>query len=125
MHQVVRDSLVTEGAYLAVDKLDVVRALSVAVTSSVLGSSLVVGEAGLATVGVHLDEVESAVQAAGELRHVDVESELLVLEVEHLVLGVGRVQEVHTRADVGRVRAVGHELERKRVAARGDTVGAY
>ena len=99
-------------------------ALGITVTSSVLGTSLVVGEAGLATVGVHLDEVERAVETAGELGHVDVEGELLVEEVEHLVPRVGGVHEVDTRADVLRVRAVGHEPERKLVAACGDTVSA-
>lgn len=109
--------------HLAVDELDVVRALGVAVTGSVLCAGLVSGEAGGAAVGVHLDEVERAVEAARELRHVDVERELLVLEVELLVLRVGRVEEVHARADVGRVLAVRHELEAERVSAGGDTVG--
>ena len=54
------------------------------------------------------------------MAHVDGESELLVLEVEQLVLGVGRVHEVDTRADV----RASHELERERIARRGDTVGA-
>ena len=110
--------------YLAVDELDVVRALGVAVSGTVLGASLVAGEAGLATVGVHLDKVERAVETAGEVRHVDVEGELLVLQVEHLVGGVILREEVDTRPDVLRVWTLGHELEAKCVSARGDTVGA-
>ena len=101
------------------------RALGVAVARAELGTSLVAGEAAHPAVSVHLDEVERAVEAAGELGHVDVESELLVLELEHLVLGIGRVHEVHARADVRRVRAVGDELERERVPARRNAVGAF
>ena len=48
------------------------------------------------------------------------ERELLVLQVEGLVLRVRGVHEVNARADVG----TGLELERERVAGRGDTVGA-
>ena len=109
--------------HLAVDEFDVVRALGVAVTGTVLGSSLVVREAGDTAVGVHLDEVESTVQTTGELRHVDVEGELLVLEVENLVLLVARVHEVDTGTNVGRVWAVGDELQGELVAAGGDAVG--
>ena len=110
------------GTHLAVDELDVLRALGVAVTSSVLGASLVVGEAGLATVGVHLDEVESAVETARKLGHVNVECKLLVLQVEHVV-GRFILKKVDTRADVG-VRARGDELEREGAATCGDTVGS-
>lgn len=46
---------------LAIDELDVVGALRVTVTSTVLGTSLVVGELGHATIGIHLTEVDSAI----------------------------------------------------------------
>jgi hypothetical protein len=72
---------------LAIDELDVVRALRVTVSSSVLGTSLVVSFADT-TVSCHLDEVKSTVEATGELGDIDVEGELLAHEVEHLVLGV-------------------------------------
>ena len=111
-------------SYLAVDELDVVRALCVAVAGTVLGAGDVAWEAGLATVSVHLDEVEGAVETTGEVRHVDVEGELLVLQVEHLVGGVILREEVDTRPDVLRVWALGHELEAECVSTRGDTVGA-
>ena len=110
-------------SHLAADELDVLGALRVAVTGTELSASLVSREASLATVGVHLREVECAVKAAGELGHVDREGELLVLEVERLVLGVRRVHEVDTRADV-LLRGLGDELERERVAGGRDTVGA-
>lgn len=106
-------------AYLAVDELDVARALRVAVAGTVLGTSLVGREARQAAVLVHLRQVERAVEAARQVRHVDVEGELLVQQLEHLVVRVVRHQ-VHTRADV-RAR---HELERERVAGGRDAVRA-
>jgi hypothetical protein len=105
-------------AYLAVDELDVARTLGVAVTSTVLGTGLVAGEPGHATVSIHLTQVEGAVETAGELRNIDGESELLVQELEHCVLCL-TVQEVDTRADVGSR----YEAEREGVAGGRDTVG--
>lgn len=105
-----------------VDVLDVVGALSIAVTGSVLGTGLVVALAHT-TVSGHLDEVESTVETARQLGNIDVEGELLADQVEHLVLGVG-LHEVRTRTNVGGVGVLGHELEAQRVAAGGDTVGA-
>ena len=107
--------------YHSVNELDVTRALRVAVSSSVLGTSLVSWELGQATVGVHLGEVESTVQTARKVGNIDVEGELLVEKLEHLV---GRVacHEVDTRTDVLLGRS-GHELEGESVAAGGDAVG--
>ena len=104
----------------AVDELEVARALRVAVASTVLSTSLVCREARNATVSIHLREVDGAVETARKLRHVDREGKLLVLEVEGLVLGVGGVHEVDTRADV----RSGLKLKRERVARRGDAVCA-
>ena len=108
--------------YHSVNELDVTRALRVAVSSSVLGTSLVSWELGQATVGVHLGEVESTVQTARKVGNIDVEGELLVEKLEHLV---GRVacHEVDTRTDVLLGRS-GHELEGEGVTAGRDTVGA-
>lgn len=86
--------------YLAVDELDIVGALGVTITGSVLGTSFVGGVLGKTTIGVHLDEVESAVKATREVGHIDVEGELLILELKHLVCSVTR-HEIHTRTDVG------------------------
>lgn len=108
-------------AHLAIDELEITRALRVAVSSTVLGTSLVVRELGHATVGSHLGEVQSAVETARELRDVDVEGELAVQGVEHVVGRVG-VHEVDTRADV-LVVAVGDEVQLELVTAGGDTVG--
>ena len=99
-------------------------ALGITVTSTVLGTSPVGREAGGSAVCVHLDEVERAVETAWELRHVDVEGELLVLELEQLVRAIVVIEEVNTGTDVRGVRAVSHEFQRELVAARGDTVSA-
>jgi hypothetical protein len=107
---------------LSVDKLDVVGTLAIAVTSSELGTSLVVALAN-ATVRGHLDEIESTVETARKLGDIDVEGELLADEVEHLVLGVA-LHEVCTRTNVGRAGALGDELDAQGVAASSDTVGA-
>lgn len=108
-----------DDTHSAADELDVVRALGVAVARAVLGASCVVADTHVAVLG-HLSKVQSAVQAAREVGDVDIERELLILEVEHLVRVVGGHQ-VRAGADVGRVRSVGDELERERIAAGGDT----
>ena len=105
--------------HLAVDELDVVGTLGVTVTSTVLGTSLVVGVLRGTTISVHLGEVDVAVKTAREVGHIDVESELLVDELEKLV-GAVILEQVYTGADV----RASHELEREAVAARGDTVRA-
>lgn len=123
---------------LAVDPLDVVGALSVTVsyevsaaevmdelvklTSSVLGTGLVVALVD-ATVGSHLSEVESTVQTARKVRNINIEGELLVDEIEHLVLGVG-LHEVSTGSDVAGVLALGNELQGQSIVGGSDTIGA-
>lgn len=98
------------------------RALRIAVASSVLGTSFVGGELGHATILRHLREVESAVKSARKVRHIDIESELLVLQVEDLVAGLA-LEEVDAGTNV-LLLALGDELESKRVAGGGDTVSA-
>ena len=90
-------------------------------TCAELSTSLVVALVD-ATVGGHLGEVESTIQTAGQVGHVDIESEFLADEIEHLVLGVG-LHEVGTGADVGGERALGDKLQVQRIAAGRDTVG--
>ena len=74
-----------------------------------------------ATVGGHLDEVESTVQTAGQVGHVDIESEFLADEIEHLVLGVG-LHEVGTGSDI-RSGTLGNELKGQGIVGCRDTVG--
>ena len=73
-------------SHLAADELDVLGALRVAVTSSVLGTNLVPREARHTTIGIHLREVDGTVKTARKVRHVDIESEFHVLHVECRVL---------------------------------------
>ena len=93
------------------------RALSIAVAGSVLGTSLVAGVGGETTIGNHLGEVESTIDTATDTRDVDVKGELLVEGLEHLVGGVGR-HEVDTRSNVG----ASLELEGQGIARGRDTV---
>lgn len=51
--------------YLSVNELHVLRALRVAVASSVLGAGLVVSVFRHTTVGIHLRQVEGTVETAG------------------------------------------------------------
>jgi len=112
------------GVCNTVDELDVSGALGVAVSGSVLGTSLVRREPGNTTVGVHLGEVEGTVETTGKVGDIDVEGELLVENLEKLVLAVAvGGQHVDTGTDV-LLRGVGHELEGECIAACSDTVGA-
>ena len=52
-----------EASHLAVDELEITRALRVAVTRAILGSCLVTRVLTHATISVHLDEVEGTVDA--------------------------------------------------------------
>lgn len=107
--------------YLAIDELDIVGALGIAVSGTVLGTSLVVGVFRFTTISSHLDKVHGTIETAGELGDVDVEGELLVIGLEHLVSNIGGVHQIDTGADV-RAGALGDELVGERVTAGGDTV---
>lgn len=72
------------------------------------------------TVLLHLDKIERTVDSAGNLGNIDIEGELLVKEMEHLVFAVA-VHEVNTSADIS-VIALGKKFDTKLVAARGDAV---
>lgn len=101
------------------------RALSITVTSTVLRASFVAGRVGRGTtIGLHLGEVQSSVQPARKLRDINVESEFLVEQLEHLVLAIGAVHEIDTRPNVGRELALRDELVLERGSPGGDTIGA-
>jgi hypothetical protein len=91
-------------------------------TSSVFGTSGVVALV-QATVGGHLDKVQSTVQTARKLGDIHIESELLSDDVEHLVLAVG-LHKICTGSDVGGVRALGDERELESIGGGANTVGA-
>ena len=96
--------------------------MRIAVTSSVFGTSLVGGESGHTTVSVHLREVKSAVKTTREVRNINVESEFLVEELEHLVRSVAG-HHVHTGTNV-LLLTVGDKFEGECISAGGDTVCA-
>ncbi len=96
-------------------------ALSIAVTGSVLGTSLVVGLGGHATISGHVGEVEGTVETARKIGDIDIKGEFLVLDLEHLVLGRVRGHEVDTGTDVG-IGTLGDKLHGDSIARGGDTV---
>lgn len=111
-----------KSSHLASNELQVARALRVAVSSPVLGTSLVRRILGHAAVGIHLHEVYSTIEATREIGSVNIHGELHVQSIEDLIGGIG-VHEVDAGADV-LLTAIGHELEGDGVARGGDTVGA-
>lgn len=110
-------------AYLAADELEVTSTLSVTVSSTVLGSSLVVRLRRKTAVFLHGNEIQSTVHAALDTGQVDVESELVVQELEGLVLAVP-IHEVHAGANVLAVLMLLDELQGHGIAAGRDAVGA-
>jgi hypothetical protein len=111
--------------YHTVDELDISGALRIAVASSVLGTSLVVGVFGLATISVHLDEVESTVKTARKLGDIDIKRELAVEQVELLVVrGASGSHKVDTGTNV-LLLSRSDKLEGQGVTAGGNTVSTY
>lgn len=106
--------------YLAVDELQISRALRVTVTSTVLSAGLVILVLGETTIGIHGDEVQSTVQTTSEVRNIHVEGELLVQQLEHLV-GVLVLHHIQTRTDVGS----GDEAQRNGIGVGGYTVSTF
>lgn len=110
--------------YLAIDKLDILRALRVAIPSAILGTGLVPAERLEPTILEHLAKVHGAVQPARELGDVHVKGEFLVEEVEQLVL-VRAGHEVDSGADILAVVVLLDKLEPQGSGGRGgDAVGA-
>ena len=108
---------------LSVDPLDVVRTLSVTVSGAV-GRACRVPRVVEASVLLHLNKVQRAVQTAGKLGHVNVERELLVLQFEHVIVLTGLVHEVGSGTNVLGVLTLGHELQGHRARVVGcDAVG--
>jgi hypothetical protein len=110
--------------YGTVNELDVLWALGVTVSSTVCCTSLVGREPRGSTIGVHLGEVKRTVETATKVGHVNVEGELLVEQLQHLISLVGGVHEINTRANIG-LRTLGNEVEAQRIAASCNTISAY
>ena len=100
---------------LSVDELDVVRALSITVTSAISSPGSVGGVFRQAAILHHLDKVEGSVQPTVKLAIIHGKRELLVEEVEHHIVLLVRVQEVGPGANVPRVRPFRDKAERELV----------
>lgn len=96
-------------SYLATDELQVTSTLGIAVSSTILGTSLVGRVLGHTTISVHGDKVQSRVEAALDGGEVDVKGQLVALEGEHLV-AAGALHEVQAGADVLAVAVLLDEL---------------
>lgn len=105
----------------AIDELQVAGALRVAVSGTVFGAGLVARVLRGAAVSVHGDEVQRAVETAGEVGHVHVKCELLAEELEHLI-GTVITHEVQPGSDV-LAGALGDEVQAQLVAGGSHTVG--
>lgn len=103
--------------YLAVDELQIPRALRITVTSSVLGTGIVARVPGQATVGIHGDKVESSVQSAGQFGRIHINSEFLIEQLEYLISAIILHQE-QTRANV----RPSDEVQSEGIAIGGSTV---
>ena len=106
--------------HFSVDELHVVWTLSITISGTVAGTSFVARVLGLSSVGIHLGEVESSVDSAGKIAHVDIEGELVVFQGKGLVSVVIR-HEINSASNVG-TSALGDELESQSVVGSGDTV---
>ena len=69
----------------SINELDVLWALGITVSSSVLGTSLIPGPSRQSSICIHLCEVESAIKTAGKVGHIHVECEFLVEKLQDLV----------------------------------------
>jgi hypothetical protein len=106
-------------SYHAIDELEIPRALRVAVSGSVLRTGLVARVFRHATIGIHSHKVQSTVQTARKVRHINIEGELVVQQVEMLIRLV-ILHKVQTRANIG----TGDEAELKLGSRGSDTVSA-
>lgn len=99
--------------YLTIDELQIMRTLGITVTSTISSTSLIGGVLGHTTISIHLHEIQCSIQSTWQLAHIYIKSELLVLQVEHLIL-VGGSQQVEPGTNVGGIGSMGYEAERER-----------
>jgi len=99
-----------------------VRALSIAITSTVLGTGIVA----ISHVAclVHLDEVESTINTTWHLRNINSEGEFLVDKLEHLVLRV-RVEHEGSGTNVLSSGSIRYEVHSQGLAIGGNTVWGF
>jgi len=102
--------------YLTVDELQITWALRIAVSNTILGTSLVARVFGHSTVLVHGDEVKGAVETARKVGNINIKGELVVQQIELLVRSIG-IHEIETGTDVGGISTLGNECQLQGVSA--------
>lgn len=85
IHASSRARLPVEKIRLSIDEFNILRTLGVAITGSKLGACLIVGILRRTSVGRHFDEIKRAIQSTRQAGEIDVECELLILQMEHLI----------------------------------------
>lgn len=70
--------------HLAVDPFQITRALGITIADTILGSSFVIWVSSNSTICGHAGEVEGSIETTWKPRHIDVEGEFFVEEVECL-----------------------------------------
>mmetsp|Transcript_38036 Transcript_38036/g.93028 ORF Transcript_38036/g.93028 Transcript_38036/m.93028 type:complete len:203 (+) Transcript_38036:1002-1610(+) len=97
------------------------RALGVTISRPVLRPSLVPVILALPAVRIHLHKIQSAIQTTWQLRHVNIECELLVLQLEQLV-GLLSIHQIRPAANVARVLTLRHKPQLQLVPVAGDAI---
>merc|ERR1712086_532514 len=95
---------------LTIDELQVMGALGITVSSTILGTSTSIF--GFTSICIHLHEIQSAVDSTIKLGIIHSVSELLVLQLEEHVRVFG-VHEIRSRSNILAVRTLGHKAELK------------
>ena len=97
------------------------RTLSIAIASSIFGTSLVVPT--LASIFLHFDEIQSSIETARHLGYINIKSELSVLKLEHLIVLVIRHQETSGTNILG-VRTAGNKADIQAGSSTADAISA-
>lgn len=109
-------------AHLSTKKLQITRTLRITVSCPIFCTRLINRIRSHATISLHRDKVQRAVDTTCDGGEVDVERKFIAAEVEHLIL-VGCFQKIQSGADVGTVGVFSYKVEFEGVAACADAVG--
>merc|ERR1719244_2332275 len=88
------------------NELEIMRALGITVACTIGSSGLVPWVFTHTTILLHFNKVEGTVQATGQIRYINIEGELPVEKLEHLILLATRFHQVHSATHVVRVLAM-------------------
>ena len=109
--------------YNSVDKFDIARALAVAISSAILSASLVAVVLGKTAILIHRNKVKGTIQTAADTRDINVESEFVAQDSEHLI-GTVILHKIETTTNVGAIRTLGHKLQAELIATGGNSICA-